>query len=637
MSYCYFNGSGSNCGCPENNSSSPYDNFCTNNSTNGDGCISAFNTCTGSRPCWSGWRSEEGSGCSFGRQCKCCLEDYNIASDQGSGSISAKYKDGCCKSSISGADKCAPGWCSKSNSDDCDETLKNSCTNLNGGKFCFDYCNTISKSTGKPRKENTNHWCYTETANYCAINENILKDPFCKSSIAIERQGSSSPGYPPLWADKTMHDVCTKYKDSNKKPEQCGCFYSDMPEPSCLDPNCVASSYKNRAMLDNPKNCSNVCQQIIHVNKTGGNVDINNNKFQQQCNSNLITYYNCDGKGNCLKAGDCSDCMFSEQINTQAGDNKKVMNVAGTNKDCLAKCNLANKSAFPNDKSCGGKCICDSYKKINALKGNISYNKTDFKTKCDGYQLVDYYECNGSSCKLGNDCTQCSSSDNIEECTKNCISNKEKYTDNLCNGACGCDDYVGINRLGGNINVDPIVYKKQCNKNTIPDTYYECDGVKCIKAPSCDHCVGKSGKALNDCVNSCIGISKKYKNDPTCGKNCDCSTLENINKLGGNIAVTPELMKSNCNFNEIKYYDMSTGNCGLAPDCSHCSTSSNIENCVKQCSGSNTKFKSMEECVNYPKNQKRKIIIIVVIIVIWILCMFILFHTSRTDVIEEQI
>ena len=224
----------------------------------------------------------------------CCMDDRDI--------------------NYSGPENCAPGWCSKTASQDCDIQLKSICDKFDPNKsveyglvnvsICQNYCETKPKMTGIVRREDESHYCHKYIADYCSYQiDSYTKsgelNGYCQKAMDINRKDAIYPGYHPEWSDKAMEKKCkdTKFKDNH----ECSCINSKMDNPECFDKICLTDGYLTNKMLNRQKDlkCPEVCQQQIEINKKKINIDIDNDQFKKTCGINLNSYYDCV-KGYCV-------------------------------------------------------------------------------------------------------------------------------------------------------------------------------------------------------------------------------------------------------------------------------------------------------------------------------------------------
>jgi hypothetical protein len=138
------------------------------------------------------------------------------------------------------------------------------------------------------------------------------------------------------WCDGAMQSYCDNHgkadpKNGIKMDERCGCLLSPVLNARCLDPNC---SNRNAYRTDKMKKemeveCPKMCLQLINVNETGGNVQIDKNTFSIVC-TDACKGKECEGKA--LKTW--YDCASGQCRVTPVGQT----------------------GVYPDDPSCGGAC-----------------------------------------------------------------------------------------------------------------------------------------------------------------------------------------------------------------------------------------------------------------------------------------
>lgn len=309
MSVCNTNNS-RGCGCPSNEGS-----CVTDCSKNGSGLLSSLQSCETHRPCWAGWNSYErtngGGTPGVNKQCACQLINYDEATEANradcfnSSTDVAYNKLECCVGKRSGPCQCAPGWCPRSVSVDCDSAIGDylqgqgyNITDPVAQAGIQTYCSVVPRGSAMARRDDPAHPCHTYTQQYCTTGNNIM-NPYCRESIAVNRVGNVRAGYPPGWADVFVPDFC---HNNRRAPDPirtfCACVNSTLVESECTDPACTnRSGYRTSSQIDGQQHCPTICQQIIAGNKAGGNINIDNNTFIQQCgqytnNTGLVTHYN---------------------------------------------------------------------------------------------------------------------------------------------------------------------------------------------------------------------------------------------------------------------------------------------------------------------------------------------------------
>lgn len=219
---------------------------------------------------------------------------------------------------------------------------------LNSKSYCTTYCEGVNNK-GIPRYLQDNHWCNTQLQTYCNIPDHLLNSTICQNGYSQNRPGGN--GKTPSWADVQMTNTCKKFSNliQDSQPEICGCLLSQMPVAGCVDPRCTnAASYKPANMVNQSINCPNICLDYINVNKTGGNVIIDNNTFKTTCNTTngaISKYYNCDNN-TCVESPDCSHCILDCQNST---DTQCI-------KNCVDTCSGPSKK-YKDDNTCGGECV----------------------------------------------------------------------------------------------------------------------------------------------------------------------------------------------------------------------------------------------------------------------------------------
>jgi hypothetical protein len=174
---------------------------------------------------------------------------------------------------------------------------------------------------------------------------NNMGDPGCQQWCKQYGHGSQGKETPYAgWCDEAMRVYCKKKETDS--PEICNCINSPVQRAGCFDPKCNnKDSYLTQAGWDTLNNCGNICQQIINVNKTGGNVNIDHNQFTQECGFQPISHYACKNK----------------------------------------KCVLQDGGEFKNDSTCGGKCDPSTPYYPHDKSSTLDVIKKWFKT---GYNLV---------------------------------------------------------------------------------------------------------------------------------------------------------------------------------------------------------------------------------------------------------
>lgn len=314
-----------NCGCPQN------EGICRQNPPSppdGNPCVGlAFGSCSTQAPCndgsisicigpgntCSGPQSDRCSGPFRPSLCQCDITDYSRTKD------SSSYQQ-CCLGTLTGNCNCAPGWCPNTKTADCDKQMLNfykTCgVDKNAGSPCSlinnfqNYCKIIPNGSNSARRDTQGHFCQDYTVKYCSEPSNIMS-PYCQDSINPIRQGAYNKGLPPSWADI----IVTKFCYDNVKSQDpdiinfCSCINSNVinqwgfGSAACLDPKCInGSAYHTSNQLPPALNCPNICATIINANTSGGNIDIDNNTFIQQCGVSLNKYYDIDSTGKCVES-----------------------------------------------------------------------------------------------------------------------------------------------------------------------------------------------------------------------------------------------------------------------------------------------------------------------------------------------
>ena len=310
------------CGCPQNEGG-----YGTRYSTKGRGGLSSGQSCSNNRPCWNGYDNTPDSS-----DCRCYVIDYDKAAvgntqEQFLVNAEAKFinKEQCCLGQLSKVGSqsiCAPGWCPKSISKDCDIIYEPICKANPKDPRCKPYCSTIRN--GKPRAYDTSTFCYEWGRTYCSTGTNIATDPTCREAEKFYR------GDRPAWSEAIASEFCAARKADSKFNGFCACINSNLPEASCVDTKCTNdTAYKTQFALDQSLKCGTICLAIFEKNKAGNNINYNGNNIQQQCGNYtetkgekfVDTWYSCNAA-----AGRCEVTPQGEQ------------------------------GKFPNDNTCGGNC-----------------------------------------------------------------------------------------------------------------------------------------------------------------------------------------------------------------------------------------------------------------------------------------
>jgi hypothetical protein len=201
------------------------------------------------------------------------------------------------------------------------------------------------------------------------------------------------------WADQAMFNYCQNHKEDPR----CACFNSTLPLPACLDSDCATSGYQTKSMKE--RECPGMCAQIIQVNETGGNVDLDNNTFVQMCSfggntpENLITWFECrevDGVKKCRRKG------FDDSWQAPPEEFQKYMQ----NKP-------KGSEQYRDDPSCGGNCNQVMYKCGEDFSCVEAEDGEHVENTCNG-------ECQLFACK-----------------NNKCVLDKDgEYRSPTCNGTC---------------------------------------------------------------------------------------------------------------------------------------------------------------------------------------------------------
>lgn len=284
------------CGCPENQKG-----WITRWSENGPNDLKDYDlvaTCGNSRPCWSGYGSY-----SNGRKCWCFVNDYsqagiNISPGDYPEQAHAKASNrlDCCRGETKGGEFCAPGWCPRSISEDCDPVLETYCQDKPYDESCRTYCSI--ERNGVPRNKTVNNWCYDWTEKICMSGDSIATDNYCRKTI-------SGPGHP-VWADLRVEQFCSNNNSNQRYKSFCSCVNSPYPEASCTDSACTnTNAFMTTNQIEQSKNCGVICLTIFENNRAGEQFNFDGNIIQQTCskegiNDELITWYSCSENGQCI-------------------------------------------------------------------------------------------------------------------------------------------------------------------------------------------------------------------------------------------------------------------------------------------------------------------------------------------------
>jgi|GEM_PF-6486411 len=251
-------------------------------------------------------------------------------------------KLGCCLGNVNNAKDCDPKWCFSSES--CNSVLTDYCKDPNNieSSKCIEFCSDPSRKG----------MCDYGLKNYCTT-DNISKK-VCKEFCRLHDQDGM--------CNEEVNEWCAR--PENKNNEYCNCFNADTAlheeypaSPVCFDDKCRSgASYRPRNMYN--VNCPNICSQVINTIKTGGDVKVDHNIFEQSCGfpfpsekkpyptPGTYTRYSCND-GQCVEnpegfytSSDCDgECVGTEKKYTCVYG-KCTENPDGTlnHKECLEKC-----------------------------------------------------------------------------------------------------------------------------------------------------------------------------------------------------------------------------------------------------------------------------------------------------------
>lgn len=289
------------CGCVENEGG-----YSTRYSTKGRTGHSGNAKCSSARPCWNGYESVPSN-----TDCRCFVTNYNLAAVGNTpnqylvnAEAKASNKFDCCLGNLSGPKYCAPGWCTKSLTKDCDIDFENFCkANPNDGR-CKQYCGVVRN--GKPRNYSTDHWCANWSRDYCITGDRIVTDTFCTNGSIF--YGANKDERAP-WSDELASKLCLSRKTNSAYNNFCACINSNIPQAICTDNKCTnASAYKPKEELDRVKSengCGTICLVIFQENKAGQQIEVSGNTVNMACGTNpetkdekLITWYQCNKETN---------------------------------------------------------------------------------------------------------------------------------------------------------------------------------------------------------------------------------------------------------------------------------------------------------------------------------------------------
>jgi hypothetical protein len=290
------------------------------------------------------------------------------------------------------------------------------------------------------------HWCYDYTSQYCSNNPTDFfglnatdcsngvasQDPACFCAAAIDpdreyqaKATPTTPGTHPLWADTAAGNFCNFVLPTLSQEDQvlyqnsCQCIVYESPDSteggtnipnalSCAEGACVAGgSYVTNAILS-AGGCSTICQTILSFNANGGNVNIENSTFDQNCTKpgfDFTTYYSCE-------SGKCTPTNNGIYTTPECGGSTQ----------CAAPATMTYVCSGSPGYACSGP--------VPAVKGSTPLTQDECNQQCVAPPppppAAPKYSCTSNGCQVSSTGTFGSAEECTSSCTKN-VSIWDKY------------------------------------------------------------------------------------------------------------------------------------------------------------------------------------------------------------------